>query len=125
MEKQSADVETFIGQVNQNLKFATDDELRAELKRRDDARIKGLFELRNKRFNNFTMEQLNIVKPEHSRTSCSDTDIANGFTDSRDSDGHLRHPRCGRCALLQIVQGGIEAAGDFDVTFDVHFNEIK
>ena len=62
---------------------------------------------------NFNMELLdfiNIIKPEHDRTSCSDSDIANGFY-SR--NGQTWHGRCTRCMYLEIADNGY-CPSDFD-----------
>lgn len=98
---------------------ATDDELRMELSRRRDARIEKQYEARRKRFDGFTRENLNNLIPEHDRTSCSDFNTENGFP------GGSNKPRCGRCALLQIIDEGIEVASNWDVTFTIEFSEIE
>lgn len=38
--------------------------------------------------------------PEHSRTSCSDDNIANSYTTA----GRGGYPRCTRCALLKAIE---------------------
>lgn len=57
-----------------------------------------------------TKELVDLLYPEHDRTSCSDEDISNGFSWKYDewsvktdelSDKYL--PRCRRCALLEII----------------------
>ena len=53
------------------------------------------------------LELINIICPEHNRTSCSDDNISNGFyTDSNDEyDKTISHKygsRCPRCALLEL-----------------------
>tara|TARA_R110000782_G_scaffold220705_1_gene307929 strand:+ start:255 stop:464 length:210 start_codon:yes stop_codon:yes gene_type:complete len=49
-------------------------------------------------------EFLNIVLPEHDRTSCSDDDVQNGFWSSY---GYIKggnwQGRCRRCVALQII----------------------
>jgi hypothetical protein len=46
------------------------------------------------------LELINIIAPEHERTSCSDEDLNNGFY-SNDNN-----TRCGRCTLLEILKKG-------------------
>lgn len=45
-------------------------------------------------FKALTPEIVDLIAPEHGRTSCSDINLANGWSDDRT-------PRCYRCALLQ------------------------
>ena len=45
-------------------------------------------------------ELVDIIQPNHHRTSCSDKKIYNGFYSS------TTHTRCGRCTLLQILKEG-------------------
>lgn len=42
---------------------------------------------------------INIIRPEHNRTSCNDDDLNNGFYTAR-----CGQYRCSRCALLQILE---------------------
>ena len=44
-----------------------------------------------------TPELVNVLAPEHGRSSCSDTNIENGFRSGK------RVPRCTRCALLEAL----------------------
>jgi len=54
-------------------------------------------------------EFIDIICPEHSRTSCSDDNIFNGFYVDEDSDIIEEHyPRCRRCALLEIENGSVK-----------------
>ena len=55
------------------------------------------------------VEFINIAYPEHSRTSCSDEKIDNGWFIKDDCDTiDTRYlPRCRRCAYLEIVNGTI------------------
>jgi hypothetical protein len=46
------------------------------------------------------LEFINIICPEHSRTSCSDENISNGFYSSPGWQG-----RCLRCVYLEIASG--------------------
>lgn len=45
---------------------------------------------------------LNVLVPEHSRTSCSDEAISNGWESIRNG---RNAPRCVRCGLLQMFKG--------------------
>lgn len=59
------------------------------------------------------LEFINIIYPEHGRTSCSDDNISNGFYLKDDEDGEEviskeYYPRCMRCALLEIENGTIK-----------------
>ena len=46
------------------------------------------------------IQLLNIIQPEHSRTSCSDTNLQNGFYSN---EGYTR---CFRCTILEIIRKG-------------------
>lgn len=48
-------------------------------------------------------EFIDMIVPEHGRTSCSDEDVSNGLF-SR--DGKNWHGRCSRCLLLDILKDG-------------------
>lgn len=51
-----------------------------------------------------TAKQLiDLILPEHERTSCSDDNIENGFY-SR--NGETWHGRCSRCMMLEILKSG-------------------
>jgi hypothetical protein len=52
-------------------------------------------------------ELIDIIAPEHSRTSCSDENIANGFYFEYDSNtiSNKYIVGCSRCALLQLSNG--------------------
>lgn len=51
---------------------------------------------------------IDIICPEHSRTSCSDDDISNGFYILENSIISMQYPpRCSRCALLEINNGRV------------------
>lgn len=56
-----------------------------------------------------TKDFINIVIPEHSRTSCSDDNLFNGFYyDECEEKINLRYyPRCKRCAYLELIMGRI------------------
>ena len=45
---------------------------------------------------------INIIRPEHCRTSCSDENISNGFYTY---DGVDWLPRCVRCGYLELIKG--------------------
>jgi hypothetical protein len=52
------------------------------------------------------LEFINIIEPEHDRTSCSDDNISNGFwTRSGYGDEKKWHGRCTRCMYLEIING--------------------
>jgi hypothetical protein len=55
-------------------------------------------------------EFIDFICPEHSRTSCSDDDISNGFylEEDRETISKERYHRCVRCALLEIENGTIK-----------------
>ncbi|RLI50275.1 hypothetical protein DRO61_04105 [Candidatus Bathyarchaeota archaeon] len=46
---------------------------------------------------------INIIQPEHGRTSCSDDNLSNGFYTR---DGVNWHGRCTRCMYLEIARNG-------------------
>lgn len=55
-------------------------------------------------------ELVDLLYPEHDRTSCSDEDISNGFNwqldewnDKSEKLDSRWLPRCKRCALLDII----------------------
>lgn len=57
---------------------------------------------------------IDIINPEHNRTSCSDDNISNGFyfeydeyNDKSDVISRKYPPRCSRCALLEIENGTV------------------
>jgi hypothetical protein len=54
---------------------------------------------------------------EHSRTSCSDTNVSNGYGSA--SYG----ARCSKCHLIEILNSDYE--NEFTVTFDVSIYKIK
>lgn len=55
------------------------------------------------------IELINLIKPEHDRTSCSDKNITNGFYMSEDGEiiSNDYSLGCIRCALLQIESGKV------------------
>lgn len=56
------------------------------------------------------IDLINIICPEHSRTSCSDENIDNGFYFDEDMESiSIKHyHRCNRCALLEIENNTIK-----------------
>ena len=65
------------------------------------------------------LEFLNKICPEHTRTSCSDDNIQNGFWsrygyDNKENDAS---GRCSRCMLIQVL------TEDEDVPKDQDLNE--
>lgn len=48
------------------------------------------------------LEFLNIIAPNHDRTSCNDNQLHNGF---RSRNGESWHGRCKRCMYLEILRG--------------------
>lgn len=81
----------------------TEEELRRELSRREEERAAALEVAKDEyasRMINLTKEMVDIIVPEHTRTSCSDTHVDNGWYCS---GGTI--PRCTRCALLDAVGG--------------------
>jgi hypothetical protein len=50
------------------------------------------------------IDLINLIQPEHSRTSCSDENIFNGFYVEDNGVINPKYPyRCKRCALLEII----------------------
>ena len=52
---------------------------------------------------------------EHTRTSCSDDNLVNGW------DGEKF--RCNKCMLMEILNG--EHGGEFDFSFDVYIERVS
>lgn len=77
----------------------TDEELKNELTRRRELKIAAWEEAKvvHKKLCEKNINFLLMLTPEHSRTSCSDNDICNGFMD------HEHYPRCIRCFLLGVA----------------------
>lgn len=55
--------------------------------------------------------------PEHSRTSCSDENVCNGFYGCTSTQY-----RCKRCAILEILDG--DDLTGIEVSFNIDFREI-
>lgn len=64
------------------------------------------------------IEFLNIILPEHGRTSCSDDDIQNGFWSRH---GHHTENewqgRCQRCMALQIINNDEDVPKGVDLSY--------
>ena len=72
------------------------------------------------------IELINIICPEHTRTSCSDENLNNGFSfeDDYETISLLYHPRCSRCALLEIANSSIELSKTNEERIKHFFNHI-
>lgn len=57
------------------------------------------------------LEFINILQPEHGRTSCSDEDVNNGFYTRLGAPDW--YGRCTRCLYLEII-AGVEIPEGFD-----------
>jgi hypothetical protein len=55
---------------------------------------------------------------DHSRTSCSDKNVSNGFMHS------VGYARCSKCHLIEILNGHYDA-GEFDISFDVTITKVE
>jgi hypothetical protein len=67
-------------------------------------------------------ELIDIIRPIHRRTSCSDDNIANGFYLEEDgvTISRKHHQRCTRCALLEIENGTVKATeANNDIIFEM------
>ena len=90
----------------------TDTELEAEMKRRREERERKLREAHQARYSYgkgllddpnsraIVLKVIDVLHPDHDRTSCSDTNLDNGWG----SNGIDSHPRCIRCAILELFQ---------------------
>lgn len=94
---------------NKTIKNATDEELQFELKSRKVARIAQARADREQRISalckclSTTPELLDILAPNHCRTSCADdSPWING------QSGLANPPRCIRCALILLQKHGEE-----------------
>lgn len=65
----------------------------------------------------YIRENRDIILPlfEHSRTSCSDDNVCNGYSHA------TKNARCNKCWLIEILDGDY-VDGDFDVEFDININ---
>jgi hypothetical protein len=57
------------------------------------------------------LEFIDIISPKHSRTTCSDDNISNGFYTQ---DGKSFRSRCLRCMYIEIINGE-KIPDDFNV----------
>lgn len=64
-----------------------------------------------------TFDAVDLMAPAHGRTSCSDIERINGLSTMTDE---RRSPRCARCALLDIVEGGYH--GDFALSLHLEID---
>lgn len=53
-------------------------------------------------------EFIDLIMPEHDRSSCSDDNISNGFFTR---DGRNWYGRCTRCMYLEIIKDGFVPEG--------------
>lgn len=72
------------------------------------------------------IELINIICPEHTRTSCSDENISNGFYHKWDGTvtnviSKEYFPRCSRCALLEINNGDSIDESKVIESISIHF----
>ena len=90
--------------MSKTLKDASDEELKSELKNREDERAKIEMDAHITRMNAIIAlgkAGVDAYCPNHSRTSCDDNRLDNGW---RSGVYHARTgPRCTRCALLELV----------------------
>lgn len=93
-----------------NLENFTEAELREELKKREEMAAEAERKERAERFRLLVENRETLLRfVPHGRTSCSDTDRANGFGSAEYG------PRCTRCALLEVNEFDHEVY-DFDLT---------
>ncbi len=80
----------------------SDAQLQQELHRRKEEREAAqqqiIFELQRRQAAAMTKGVADAFAPKHGRTSCSDANLANGWS-------YDNFPRCNRCALLQLANG--------------------
>ena len=105
--------------MNDLAKF-TEKELTAELAKREKDRVNEELKIRTEKFMQLAVNKdalLDIV--DHSRTSCSDAKVSNGFFTGEYG------PRCTRCALLELRRSDASIyAEEFDVEVTVSFRKI-
>lgn len=101
-----------------DLKNFKDEELRAELERREAL---ALDEVRNQRIarNRLILAHkgmlLNLL--EHSRTSCDDENPSNGFVSSE-----YPYPRCAKCALIKLDEYDLDER-EVNLTIEIKYVE--
>lgn len=70
--------------------------------------------------NKITLDYINMVAPEHGKTTCSDGNVANGYGgwygkyDQITGQKRVRFPRCNRCYLLKNLGSAIDSL-EFEV----------
>jgi hypothetical protein len=95
----------------------TTQELRARLMQRETAERNLALHLRTERWEALkgvlTEQLLNVLLPEHGRTSCSDVNLGNGLSDNG--------VRCTRCALLELIRDEItpESLAEANIPFTI------
>lgn len=91
----------------------TDKQLEYELAKRKEARQRAAEQLHAeysvKLAQHLTMDIINTLAPNHGRTSCSDSNYANGWG-SADYGA-----RCTRCALIDSMHGYTEPGFIFEI----------
>jgi hypothetical protein len=80
------------------IELLTNDGVLIKLEGNNDILESGWGNNRSKRMS--ALELINIIQPEHTRTSCDDDNLYNGFNSSE------KHTRCLRCTLLQVLKEG-------------------
>jgi hypothetical protein len=90
--------------TSQELAQYSIDDLKRELlvrEQQEKARLRNLHRERSIALaEGLNIQIIDALVPQHGRTSCDDTNLANGWNSS---DEVL--PRCNRCALLQALHG--------------------
>lgn len=95
------------------------DTIREEI---EDARKKSekrASELWLAKFATLKRADIDLIVPEHERTSCSDNNIVNGFGST---DSYL--PRCNRCAFLELLLGDVYIPDGKRLEISVSFSLI-
>lgn len=91
------------------LKNATMEELQVELQKRileQEEAKKNAQEVRALKIQTVKSYEVDLIAPQHGRTSCDDKNLANGL--------QSLPPRCARCALLQVA-GGVAWPRNYDL----------
>jgi len=107
-----------------NILSKYDVRLLQEVKQNENKRIARLLQEVKQNENMKTKEFIDIIQPEHSRTSCNDKDLANGLYSGD------YHTRCLRCTLLEVLQKGYlppshELLADFSINPKLSQKEQK
>jgi hypothetical protein len=100
-----------------NLESFSDQDLQAELARRQEQRAKALQDERQRRFELLVRHRYALLEfIPHGRTSCSDEDPNNGL-------GRLNAgARCLRCALLEVDTGDCLS---YDFSLELNFRRLE